>query len=247
MERIFRFCLVTVAIVLLPAAGAAEDLLEVGIGAKGGVLFGGATEVPEDEAPVDPELYGMFGTGGGAGPALDVRYNKIIGLTSAVYFTNDTYDGDNEIENEQGEVEMVLTQTQSTTATHLPLLVKLSPPFDYIRPTLGLGLEFVFQNKANLSYSGDEDVPQQAIDERENRNEGVAANYTMFQATAGAEFDAGPFRIPVELRVGYNLGWDDSYDARVDEQPNGGLKYDGAYMGHFGFFTGILYRWDLAL
>jgi hypothetical protein len=249
------------AVVALGAPSAlAQHQLEVGIGAKGGGLFGGATEIPDqnDDNPTglygpegnwgngqDPEIYGLFGGGAGGGPSLDIRYDKVVGLETSVFFTNDSTEGTNDINDaETGEKIAEITQKQSTTATHVPLLLKLSPPFQRIRPVFGLGVEFVFQNEADLSYETDRATRRAR--ELEEHNEATAANYTMFQVTAGVEFDAGPVRIPIEFRAGYNLGWDDTYGARAEKKPDIQV-YNGAYTGHFGVMAGIVYRWEVDL
>lgn len=244
-------------LVLGTSSAAAQHQLEIGVGAKGGGFFGGATEIPEASGPEgvygsngnwnngsDPEIYGLFGGGGGGGPTLDIRYNRVIGLETSVYFTNDSTEGTNDIENSSGEVIAEITQKQRTTAVHVPLLFKIAPPFPRIRPVFGVGLEFVSQNQAELSYETDQ-ATRRAEQLREH-NEATASNYTMFQVTAGVEIDAGPVRLPIEFRAGYNLGWNDEYDARVEKKSDRQI-YNGAYMGHFGVVAGVLYRWDVAL
>lgn len=260
MQRFVATVFGLVVLALGTAPASAQDnqhKLEFGIGAKGGGFFGGATEVPESSGPdgvygpngnwgngSDPEIYGLFGGGAGGGPSLDIRYNRSVGLETSVYFTNDTTEGTNDIEDETGEKIAEITQTQTTTATHVPLLVKASPPFERIRPVFGLGFEFVFQNKANLSYETDRATGR--VEQLEEHNEAKPANYTMFQFTGGAEIDAGLVRVPIEFRVGYNLSWDNTYDARLEKKADSQV-YEGAYIGHFGVVAGILYTWDLAL
>lgn len=250
-----------VAVVSLAGTASAEEpkQLQIGIGLKGGVTGTGATEVPEDatyEGPngrtfqTDPQLFGAFGVGGALGPNLDIRYDRVVGLETGVYFTNDSTEGTNDIEDQSGRKVAEITQSQSVTATHVPLMLKLSPPFDDVRPVLGLGVEWVIQSSGELSYEG-ENVAQNEIDELNRRNVTDPVAYTLFQATAGVEIDAGPVRIPIELRVGYNLGWNDSFDRRVAVQNAGQsderFDYDGKYLGHFGLYTGVLYRWDIDL
>jgi len=239
------------------STAAAQDRLEIAVGGEAGGFFSGATEIPESSAPdglygpngtwgngSDPELYGLFGAGGGGGPTLELRYNGFVGLETAVLFTNDTTDGTNDIVDSSGDRVAEITQTQSTTATHVPLLLKVAPDFERVRPVFGLGLQFVFQNGADLSYTTD--GAERRRDELDEHNAGRAENYTLFQVTAGVEFDAGPVRVPLEIRTGYNLGWENAYDARVERDPEGQV-YDGAYLGHFGVTGGILYTWDVAL
>lgn len=258
--RLLFVALVGLFVLGAPLSATALDL-EIGIGAKGGGTGMGATEVPEEPTypcenrtcTTDPELYGLFGPGLAGGPVLEIKLAKAVGIETGYYFANDSTEGTNDITNEADQKIGEITQIQTTSAHHIPLLLKGSPPFDRVRPFLGLGLEFVMQKSSSLEYEG-ENVTQGTIDARANRNSVRPSNYTLFQVTAGVEIDAGPVRVPIELRAGYNLGWDDGFDKRVKvDQANDGLVgnekfvYDGEYIGHFGLFAGILYRWDVAL
>ena len=229
--------------------------LEIGIGAKGGAMGMGATEVPEDCGGAclgpagggDPEIYGMFGVGYAVGPIVDARYDRTIGLETGLYFTDDSAEGTNEIQNQADQTVGEITMTQSTKALHVPLLLKASPPFDNVRPVFGLGLEFVLQQSSELDYESD----RVQVNRHNDTNSVEATNYTLLQFTAGLEIDAGPVRIPIELRAGYNLGWDDSIDERLDiENPNSPdeqITYNGQHLGHFGLYTGVLYRWEIPM
>jgi hypothetical protein len=133
----------------------------------------------------------------------------------------------------------------------VPLSVKFSLTKKDIRPVFGLGLEFVIQQNSSLTYENDEAVQDPSDPNRplpSERNEIEPSNYTMFMFTGGVEFDVGPVTIPVELRVGYNLGWDNTFTERVRVENPGAddetFVYDGKYLGHAGIFTGVQYRWD---
>lgn len=242
--------------------GSTSNDLQLAVGAKGGPTGMGATEVPEDSpyrGPLgdgDPEIYGMFGAGYALGLSVDARYNRTVGLETGFYYADDSVDGTNEIQDPGGNLIGTITQTQSTNAFHIPLLVKASPPFDDVRPVFGLGFEFVLQQSSDLSYSAPDDDPgdiRQRAEANDQHNSAAPSNYTLFQFTAGLEIDAGPVRIPIEMRAGYNLGWKDTVDERVDVQnPNGQggdeqFVYNGEYLGHFGLYAGVLYRWDLQM
>ena len=242
---------------VLAPSSAASQTLEVSIGAKGGLTGTGAKEVPEDTPVGDPEFYGLFGLGGAGGPNVEVKYNTIVGLETGLFFSGDSTEGTNDINGPSGEKIGEIVQSQSTQAVHVPLLLKLSPPFDKVRPVLGLGFEFVNQTSSTISYSGTDSEPNDSEDieadaERvDDRNSVESAAYTLFQTTLGMEIDAGPVRIPIELRAGYNLSWNKSFGERVKVKNRGQadqkLVYDGEYLGHFGFYVGVLYRWDIAL
>ena len=229
------------------------DALEISIGAKGGLTATGATEVPEESQFVgfdgegDPELYGMFGAGAAGGPALDIRYKRVVGLETALYFTNDSAQGTNDVKRPNGDQFGTITQSQSTTALHIPVLLKASVPSDNVRPVFGAGLEFVSQQSSELEYTSD-DLESEA-QARNDHNSVAPASYTLLQFTAGVEIDAGPLRIPIELRAGYNLGWNDTFSDRVDvpSQDPERFVYDGEYLGHLGVFAGVLYRWGIDL
>jgi hypothetical protein len=227
--------------------------LEISLGAKGGVTTTGATEVPEQSEFVgfdgegDPELYGMFGAGAAGGPALDIRYKRVVGLETALYFTNDSAKGTNDVKRPSGEQFGAITQSQSTTALHIPVLLKASVPSENVRPVFGAGLEFVSQQSSELEYTSDD--LESAAESRNDHNSVESASYTLLQFTAGVEIDAGPLRIPIELRAGYNLGWNDTFSDRVDVPSRDPERfvYDGEYLGHLGVFAGVLYRWGIDL
>lgn len=246
------------AALLSPATATSLELdVELLAGAKGGVSAQAATEVPEDASysspdgttyQVDPNLLGMTGSGPGGGPVVELRVNRAIGLETGFYLTDDSAEGTNEVREPDGDLRGELHQRQTTTAHHVPLLLKLAPSFDQIRPVLGLGAELVFQQSAELGYRASGDVPPSEAENLQQRNRAVPASYTLFQVTAGVEIDVGPVRIPIELRGGYHAGWTETFDARVDVGDPGGpderFRYDAAYTGHYGLFAGVLYRWD---
>ncbi len=255
-KRLVSLIAVAVVSTLASTAEAEQEELEIGLGAKGGATFTGATEVPEEtvyqgpKGDGDPELYGLFGAGAAGGPVVDIRYKRIVGLETGLYLTNDSTEGTNDIEGPGGDRRASITQQQSTTALHIPLLIKASVPSEHVRPVFGLGLEFVSQQSSGLEYSSKTEE-QSAVDARNEHNSTTPSNYTLFQFTAGAEIDAGPVRIPIELRVGYNLGWEDTFSNRVevdnDNDDDEQFVYDGEYIGHLGITAGVLYRWEIGL
>jgi hypothetical protein len=234
------------------------------LGVKGGLNVQGAEEVPEDVTYrangttydfQDTNIFGMFGVGGGGGAVAEIRFGEIVGLETGFYVSADNAKGNNEVTQAgSGSQEGTARQFQKTTAFHVPLLVKFALTKKDIRPVLGLGLEFVIQRDSSLTYEND----QVAVDPRNDdsrppseRTEIKTSNYTMFMFTGGVEFDVGPVTIPLELRVGYNLGWDNQFAQRVDVRDQDGMDnqnetfiYDGRYLGHAGIFTGVQYRWD---
>lgn len=241
----------------VPATGTAFELdLELLAGAKGGVSGQAATEVPENARysaegttyEADPNLIGLAGAGPGGGLVLGLRANRAVGLETAFYVTNDSSEGTNEVYHPNDELKGRIHQRQTSTAHHVPVLLKLAPSFDQIRPVLGVGVELVYQQSAELNYRASGDVESAEADQLQERNRAAPASYTLFQVTAGVEIDAGPVRIPIELRGGYNAGWTETFDARVDVENPGQsdeiFRYDAAYTGHYGLFAGVLYRWD---
>jgi len=277
--------LLAAGLVAMPTGAAAQEAGEIGgenppnfsvsVGVKAGGLGQGASEVPEDvtyeteegRGRIDPQIFGVFGGGGGGGPVLEVRGWRTVGLETGLYFTRDSAEGVNDIRNSRGEVFATVEQRQKTSALHVPLLLKVTPPFKKIRPILGIGTEFVLQQSSQMTYGSDEKIPTGESDHPfyekcfdsdkgyteclETHNQITPTSYTVLQVTAGVEFDAGPVRIPFELRAGYNLNWDENFDERVEVE-NAGQEderfvYDGQYMGHFGVFVGVMYRWDTKL
>jgi hypothetical protein len=231
------------------------------LGVKGGLMVQGAEEVPETVDYrangmtynyEDTNIFGSVGVGGGGGAVAEIRFGQIVGLETGFYVTADNAKGENEVtEAGSGQQVGTATQYQKTTAFHVPLLVKFSLTKKDIRPVFGLGLEFVIQQNSSLTYENDEAVQDPSDPNRplpSERNEIEPSNYTMFMFTGGVEFDVGPVTIPVELRVGYNLGWDNTFTERVRVENPGTndetFFYDGKYLGHAGIFTGVQYRWD---
>ena len=229
------------------------------LGVKGGLMVQGAEEVPETVDYrangmtynyEDTNIFGSFGAGGGGGAVAEIRFGEVVGLETGFYVTADNAKGNNEVtEAGSGDEVGTAVQYQKTTAFHVPLLVKFALTKKDIRPVFGLGLEFVIQRDSSLSYENDQILQEQGSNRPlpSERNEIETSNYTMFMFTGGVEFDVGPVTIPLELRVGYNLGWDNTFPQRARvENPSGEetFVYDGRYLGHAGIFTGVQYRWD---
>lgn len=203
----------------------------------------------------DTGLYPSFGVGAGFGLALEARFWEVVGLETGFYYMQDDATGweDKKVNGvDQGRIYM----DQEVSALHIPLLLKANVNTDTIKPFIGFGLEFVLQQSSSLGYRTEPAEPgyqyvDTLADHFEQRNDITTSSYTMLQLTTGIEVDLGYLRIPVEIRAGYHLGWDDSFDARVDpqQQDDGSYKfvYDGGYTGHFGVFTGVMYDYDFLL
>lgn len=261
----------------LAQIGAPEDLaqpdskkdtdkppIDILVGVKGGAEMTATSEVPKLTLqqqlkygqPVDDTgFYPGFGVGPGVGLTLEVRLWKVLGLESGLYYMADDVTGwnDKKVNNvERGRVIM----EQTTSALHVPLLLKGVINTQGIQPFLGIGLEFVFQQGNSLAYRTERKNPNDwTIDQFgtifEARNRISTSDYTLFQLTTGVEIDLDYVRIPIEIRAGYHLGWDDGFDQRISatqDGPNGSYVFtsNGASLAHFGFFTGVVYDFDLA-
>lgn len=253
------------ALLLTPAAASAQTRIDLSAGIKGGVAMSAHKEVPDltfeqasrfnSNTGDDAGFYNGFGAGAGFGLMLEARAWEVFGLETGLYYRQDDSTGwsDKTINGvDRGRVYL----DQDTTALHIPVLLKVNAPTETIKPFLGLGLQFVIQQTSSIDYRGERENPNDATVDNfaanlNERNRIETSSYTMLQLTTGIEIDLGYIRIPVELRAGYNLGFDDSFEARVEaeQQPDGSYEfvYDGAYIGHFGVYTGVAYDWDLTL
>lgn len=193
--------------------------------------------------------------GAGFGLTLEARAWHVLGLETGFYYMMDNATGweDKKVNGiNAGRV----FRNQETTALHVPLLLKATANTETIKPFLGLGFEFVMQQSSSEGYRSEPGDPRVVGIEQypamfRQRNDITTSTYTLLQLTTGIEIKVGYLRIPVEIRAGYNLGWDSSFDARVDpqKQSNGSYKflYNGEYMTHFGVFTGVVYDYDFMM
>lgn len=202
-----------------------------------------------------PEYYGHFGLSGSGGAALEIRAMDFVGLEFGFYYAQDNANG--YVDKNDANTGRTLTRIEShqtTTAYHIPIMLKLNVPSSVVRPFLGLGLGFVRQIDSDLEYTEDPQAGRLGpgeLDRLNRRNQIETSNYMNFLFSLGIEVVAGPVRIPIELRGGYNLGYDrTNADSRayVDSDGSGQqIVYNGQYMGHFQIFTGVLYEFDLLL
>ncbi|MBA2662391.1 MAG: hypothetical protein H0U74_08870 [Bradymonadaceae bacterium] len=196
-------------------------------------------------------LYPMGGAGGAFGLALDVRVLDMIGLETGFALSFDNAAGWNDINDANtGATLTRVNSEQSTTAYHIPLLLRANVPGAMIRPFFGIGLEFVIQSTSTLEYSETNDRSTLAA-ELNARNSITASNYTLLLLSTGMELKFGPLRVPIEVRAGYNLGFDERATYHPGTAGAGGtperLEYNGAYQWNFGISTGFLYDFDLLL
>jgi hypothetical protein len=249
MKRIPSIFLVGLLLLTASPAFAQDPFsLELGIGLKGGLSGSAVSGVPEDEvwniggvdAIYDPNVFPMFGMGGGVGLTFEARAMDLIGLESGVYLSYDNGDGFQDINNPLGQKMFTVNQEQRTTALHVPLLLKVVVPGAFVRPAFGLGVEFVMQQDSTFEHDPEAYSNPHTIE---------TSNYTLGMFTAGLEFNVGVVRIPLELRLGYNLGFGAKASDRVRSEGNNPatatIIYDGEYQGHFGLFTGIVYDYEL--
>jgi hypothetical protein len=242
------------------SSNAGKTRLDLSIGLKGGVAMSAASEVPEltpqqqgqYQTFDDSGIFGAFGVGPGIGLALEARIIEMIGLETGFYYTLDDATGwlDKNDANSNANFGRIFSD-QETSALHIPLLFKINAKTETVKPFLGLGFEFVLQQDSSLSYRTDDAPVQPFVDAYEGRNTITTSNYTLFQLTTGIEVDLGDIRIPIEIRGGYNLGFDDRFAERIDaeQRADGSYEfvYNGEYQGHFGFFVGVMYDYDLYL
>lgn len=243
-------------LVCLFASPASADafLLTFGGGLKGGVTGSAAQGAGKTDSIQGTDgnnyllspngLYPMFGAGGAFGAVLEVRAMDFIGIETGFYYSRDNGGGWNDLTDSGGNKITRISQEQATTAYHIPLLLKANVPGPLLRPFLGIGFEFIRQSTSTLTYT--EDGNSSMASPLQARNLVTTSNYTVLLATVGMELKFGEIRIPIEVRAGYNLGFDKSLDSRATYDA-GKLTYNGEYQGHIGLFTGFLYAFDLLL
>lgn len=255
-------CLIAASLAFTSTASAqSKTRVDLSVGIKGGAAMSAVTEVPN----LTPEqwtrygarddvsgFFGAFGVGAAAGLALEARAWEVLGLETGFYYSQDHATGwlDKEHATSNTNLGRIYSE-QETSALHIPLLLKVNAKTEMIKPFFGLGLEFVLQQDSDLSYRTDDRAVEPFEREYERRNRIEESSYTLLQITTGIEIDLGEVRIPIEVRAGYNLGWDETFNARVDprQQDDGSylLFYNGEYLGNFGFFTGVMYDFDLMI
>lgn len=230
--------------------------LDVGVGVKGGLNGAWAFEVagqgPNDIGSGESKsYYPGFGLGGDVGLALDVRALGIVGIESGFRVSFDNAEGYNELKDADSQVVLVkINQEQKTTSLRIPLLLKVGAAKGVVRPTFAVGLEFVRQTDSTISYSVDEINGRENPStggRREARNLIEPTNYKVVSGAFGVEIDAGPVKIPIELRAQYNLDYGgDSFAERVRVDGDT-YYYNGQYQGHFGVSVGLIYDLNLFL
>ena len=251
MKRIAPFLVFAALLTAGSTAWAQDPLsLKLGVGLKGGLSGSLASGVAEDEVwnvggqdlIYDPNVFPMFGMGGGVGVTFEARIMDLVGLESGVYLSYDNGDGFQDVNDAFGNKIVTVNQEQRTTAIHVPLLAKFVVPGAVVRPAFGLGAEFVFQQSSTFTQDPEVYTNPHTIEE---------STYVLGMLTAGLEFNVGVVRIPLELRLGYNLGFGSKTSDRVRTEGNNPtttpIIYDGEYQGHFGLFTGIVYDYELFL
>lgn len=229
--------------------------LDVGVGVKGGLTGAWAFEVlGQGPNPISQEkksYYPAFGLGGDVGLALDVRALGIVGIESGFRVSFDNAEGYNELKDADSQVILVkINQEQKTTSLRIPLLLKVGAAQGIVRPTFAFGLEFVRQTDSAISYNVEEIGGREASGtsaRREARNQIEPTNYKVISGAFGVEIDAGPVKIPIELRAQYNLDYGgDSFTDRVRVDGDT-YYYNGQYQGHFGVSVGLIYDLNLFL
>lgn len=251
MKFLSAFLIAATLCTFASTASAQDPLsLKLAVGLKGGLAGSAVSGVPEDEvwniggvdAIYDPNVFPSFGLGGSVGLSFEARLMDLIGLESGVYVSYDNGDGFQDINDAFGNKITTVNQEQRTTSIHVPLLAKFVVPGAVVRPAFGLGVEFVMQQETTFTQD-----PQVYS----NPHTAETSSYTLGMLTAGLEFNVGVVRIPLELRLGYNLGFGSKTSDRVRSEGNNPatatIIYNGEYQGHFGLFTGIVYDYELFL
>ncbi len=237
------------------AAGDEGFRLDVLGGVKGGLTGAWNLEVPTgpEQTFVPSEsksYYPAFGLGGDIGLSVGALALGIVGLETGVRFSFDNAEGYNDLEQAgSGDRIARINQEQRTSSLRLPLLLKVARPVGTVKPTFGIGFEFVRQLDSTIGYDIEDNrggsALEDAVARKEERNQIEATNYTALTLALGIEIDLGPVRIPIELRAQYNLNYaGESFEERVRMEGSGSdavYYYDGQYQGHFGVSIGVIY------
>ncbi|TXD37291.1 hypothetical protein FRC98_11210 [Lujinxingia vulgaris] len=248
------------AIAAVPAQAEAFDL-QIAVGAKGGVNMVAGQGMPDDSRMTSeqgnqvyfpkPEYFGHFGVGPKGGLSLEVRALGWVGLETGFYYSVDQASGYVDKNDAlSGRTIARIHSDQVSNAYHVPLMLKFRVPSATVSPVFGLGAEFIFQTESTLEYREEQRAGSMGgyANQLNDRNQISPSNYTLLTLSAGMEISVGPVRIPVELRMGYNLGFDQAMSERATyDESTGEITYDGKYQGHVGVFTGVLYEFDLLL
>lgn len=196
-----------------------------------------------------PEYYGHFGLGPNVGIVGEFRANGFLGVEIGYHLSEDNASGyvDKNMEGTNQTIARIHSE-QRTTAHHIPIMLKLAIPDDIVRPYIGAGLQMVIQQSSDLTYEQEQRAgrfgTEGAMEDLNHRNQIETSTYPVLIAAGGVEVAFGSLKIPVELRVGYSLGFDEAMEERARGE-DGQIIYDGAYTGHFAVFGGLLYEFDL--
>jgi opacity protein-like surface antigen len=251
MERWVAVCAVLAlgSLVWTPTAASQEGAggapaVTLGLGLKGGLLVSLLSE--PDESTINLPVPGFGGAGGGVGLALDVLYGDFVGLE--LDFLYMAASGSGEITFPGGfdvDQELRSTDLQLAVLLKLQLAYALGAPRSAatelaVKPYLGIGATFVFQTDSEFTVDQRVVGLDTAID---------TESYTMFTVSLGAAIDAGPMRIPIELRGSWQP-LDDDPRERADFEPQTGgtltrLGVRSTWEAQLFFLVGVQYRLEL--
>jgi hypothetical protein len=141
---------------------------------------------------------------------MDFRFFEFFGLESGVILTHRTilWRTDHKVE---GEAVAKSNETIDWATYRIPIMGKFVVPVRKSVVWVGVGMEFSFGQFAQISqeFTRSNDFPD-GTDLKDLNAVPSDDNYVIWGA--GFEVDAGPtYRIPVELRFGYNLSQPSNY------------------------------------
>ena len=227
-------CVACLLILLSPADGAAQ--VGFGVGAKGGMDLSYLSEPASD--PTDTFLPGFAGPGGAVGLSFDLIVFDVIGVEVDVLFARHGGSGTTIVEAASGG-SMEINWELTSSALHIPLLIKARLPLGPVTPLIAIGPEFVIGLDADFTGISDLQIPF--------ATEGQAASYVMLTLALGADIDALAVTIPVELRLSVQPGLSDSPASRATFSPSmeafDDVAVQASWETHFQIFVGV--RFDL--
>lgn len=250
----FVAVLVGIGLVRTPTAHAiVPDVFEITAGIKAGAGLeiwtepSGATRDYLDstgatqsfDIPFFDETRAGFNTTIGA--FIEFRFVRHIGLEVGMLITRhklleDTDWTYTEVDQGTGQIDRFKTKTEQTlvfTGFHIPILLKgILPVGDSVRLSLGVGPEFFIGSYAYATFkiAGGDDLKGSRAVFKDLEAESQTDTYLAIQF--GVDIKAGDFRVPIDLRFGYNFNQPDNYYDRVQ------YRYDGAAGGGLPWETG---------
>jgi hypothetical protein len=166
---------------------------------------------------------------------MELRFVRYLGLEVGLSITRhklieDTEWTYTEVNQGTGVTERFSTKSDQTlvwTSFHIPVIVKgILPVGDAVRLSLGIGPEFSIGSYASATFKQKGPDPLKGARAKFQDLNASSQTDTYLALQFGVDINAGPFRVPIDLRWAYNLSQPDSYYDRVEYGPAGTLPWE---------------------